>query len=104
MEERHSIYGSVPKSVFYAMLHEARVENLCTNEEGRTDIGELISHLITEFSKGKFRDSLVKPLRDASEMTGSVDGVDSTSSCITLINSCHDEVFMTEAGKSTLKP
>jgi len=54
-EFTHRVYGYIPEAVFYEMLNEAKRERIFTNEEGRVDIGALVSELVTRFSEGRIR-------------------------------------------------
>jgi hypothetical protein len=50
----HRVYGYISEKTFYAMLNEAKMENVFTSEDGRVDIGALVAELVTTFAEGRY--------------------------------------------------
>jgi hypothetical protein len=50
----HKVYGYVTEEYFYKALQRAKVENLYTDANGRTDINKLIQLMWETFSNGQY--------------------------------------------------
>jgi hypothetical protein len=50
----HKVYGYVTEEYFYKALQRAKVENLYTDANGRTDINKLIQLMWETFSNGSY--------------------------------------------------
>jgi hypothetical protein len=75
----HKVYGYVTEEYFYKALQRAKVENLYTDANGRTDINKLIQLMWETFSNGSY---IILPNHECRAKV---------CEYITKITSCNDE-------------
>jgi hypothetical protein len=75
----HKVYGYVTEEYFYKALQRAKVENLYTDANGRTDINKLIQLMWETFSNGSY---IILPNHECRK---------AVTEYITKITSCNDE-------------
>jgi hypothetical protein len=75
----HKVYGYVTEEYFYKALQRAKVENLYTDANGRTDINKLIQLMWETFSNGSY---IILPNHECRAKV---------TEYITKITSCEDE-------------
>lgn len=54
-EPKHWVYAYINRNTLHAMFREARRRHIFLKDDGKVDVGALITELITAFAEGRYQ-------------------------------------------------